>query len=95
MSMNKVEEVEAYTANVTKAILKKWNGVVRVWSEPMSAIEGSQVLDEITAPTEVTVFEEQRKAGCSGTPSPPTSLSLPEPGDHTLYQLCYLIPHLS
>ncbi len=60
MSMNKVEGVEAYTANVTKAILKKWNGVVRVWSEPMSAIEGSQVLDEITAPTEVTVFEEQK-----------------------------------
>ena len=60
MSMNKVEEVEPYAANVTKAILKKWNGVVRVWSEPMSAVEGSQVLDEITSPTEVTVFEEQK-----------------------------------
>ena len=44
MSMNKVEQVEPYSANVTKSILKKWNGVVRVWSEPMSAVEGSQVL---------------------------------------------------
>ena len=26
----------------------------------MSAVEGSQVLDEITSPTEVTVFEEQK-----------------------------------
>ena len=60
MSMNKVEEVEPYDANVTRAILKKWNGVVRVWSEPMSAVEGSQVLDEIIAPTQVTVFEEQK-----------------------------------
>ena len=60
MSMNKVEEVGPYDANVTRAILKKWNGVVRVWSDPMSAVEGSQVLDEITTPTQVTVFEEQK-----------------------------------
>ena len=66
MSMNKVEQVEAYSANVTKSILKKWNGVVRVWSEPMSAVEGSQVLDEITAPTQVTVFE--RAEGCLWLP---------------------------
>ena len=29
MSMNKVEEVEPYAANVTKSILKKWNGLRR------------------------------------------------------------------
>ncbi len=39
---------------------KGMGGIVRVWSEPMSAVEGSQVLDEITEPIEVTVTEEQK-----------------------------------
>ena len=47
MAMNKIEEVEPYQAKVSKETLKKWNGTVRVWSEPMSAVEGSKVLDEI------------------------------------------------
>jgi len=60
MAMNKIEKVGPYEATVSKAILKKWNGVVRVWSEPMSAVEGSKVLDEIKEPVRVTVFEEQK-----------------------------------
>ena len=60
MTMNKVEKVEPYIASINKEILKKWNGVVRIWSEPMSAVEGSQVVDEIKDPMEVTVFEEQK-----------------------------------
>ncbi len=58
--MNKIEKVDPYQANVSAEILKKWNGVVRVWSEPMSAVEGSTVLDEIREPAEVTVVEEQK-----------------------------------
>jgi len=58
--MNSIKSVEPYKAFVTKEILKKWNGVVRVWSEPKSAVEGSEVVDEITKPIEVTVIEEQK-----------------------------------
>jgi hypothetical protein len=60
MDMNSIKSVEPYKAFVTKEILKKWNGVVRVWSEPKSAVEGSEVVDEITKPIEVTVIEEQK-----------------------------------
>ncbi|MCH8088149.1 MAG: hypothetical protein IIC81_09920 [Chloroflexi bacterium] len=60
MAMNKIEEVEPYQAKVSKETLKKWNGTVRVWSEPMSAVEGSKVLDEIQDTIDVTVFEEQK-----------------------------------
>lgn len=58
--MNNIEKVEPYTAMVSEEILGKWNGIIRVWSEPMSAVEGSQVVDEIKEPLEVTVFEEQK-----------------------------------
>lgn len=58
--MNKIEKVEPYKVLVTKEILTKWNGVVRVWSEPKSAVEGAEVVDEIKKPTEVTVVEEQK-----------------------------------
>ena len=58
--MNKVEEVEPYQASVSKEILSKWSGVVRVWSEPKSAVEGAEVVDEIKEPVEVTVVEEQK-----------------------------------
>lgn len=58
--MNKIEKVEPYKAMVSEEILGKWNGIVRVWSEPMSAVEGSQVVDEIKEPLEVTVIEEQK-----------------------------------
>ena len=58
--MNKIERVEAYKAFIAKDILTKWNGFVRVWSEPKSAVEGSGVVDEISEPVEVTVVEEQK-----------------------------------
>ena len=58
--MNKMEKVEPYRAKIGKEVIKRWNGVVRVWSEPMSAVEGSQVLDEISEPIEVTVTQEQK-----------------------------------
>ncbi|MFQ5933899.1 MAG: hypothetical protein ACE5KI_04590 [Dehalococcoidia bacterium] len=58
--MNKIEQVEAYKATISEDVLKKWNGIVRVWSEPKSAVEGSQVLDEIKDPVGVTVVEEQK-----------------------------------
>ena len=58
--MNKVEKFEPYQASVSKEILSKWNGIVRVWSEPKSAVEGAEVIDEIKEPVEVTVVEEQK-----------------------------------
>jgi len=58
--MNNIKSVEPYRASVSKEILKDWNGVVRVWNEPKSAVEGAEVVDELTKPIEVTVTEEQR-----------------------------------
>lgn len=58
--MSKIVSVEPYKASVSKEILKKWDGVVRVWSEPKSAVEGAKVVDEIRKPIEVTVLEEQK-----------------------------------
>jgi len=58
--VNKVEKFEPYQASVSKEILSKWNGIVRVWSEPKSAVEGAEVIDEIKEPVEVTVVEEQK-----------------------------------
>ena len=58
--MNKVERVEPYKAMVNPDILKRWNGVVRVWSEPKSAVEGAEVVGELTESIEVTVVEEQK-----------------------------------
>jgi hypothetical protein len=57
---NIIKSVEPYKATVSKEILKQWNGVVRVWSEPKSAVEGAKVVDELTEPIEVTVTEEQK-----------------------------------
>ena len=48
-----------YPARVTKALLVKWNGEVRVWDSPRSAIEGAEVLDIITSPCAIRVVEEQ------------------------------------
>jgi len=58
--VNKTEKVEPYQASVSEEILSKWNGIVRVWSEPQSAVEGATVVDEIKEPVEVTVVEEQK-----------------------------------
>ena len=58
--MKNIITVEPYRASITAEILKKWNGTVRVWSEPKSAVDGAKVVDEITKPTNVTVIEEQK-----------------------------------
>jgi len=58
--MSKIEKVEPYKATVSEETLTKWNGIVRVWSDPKSAVEGAEVVDEIREPVEVTVLEEQR-----------------------------------
>lgn len=57
--MFKNRTVEPYPVRITKTILKKWNGEVRIWSEPKSAIEGATVLDKITKPITAKVLEEQ------------------------------------
>ncbi len=56
---NIIKSVEPYKATVSKEILKKWN-VLRVWSEPKSAVEGAKVVDELTEPIQVMVTEEQK-----------------------------------
>ena len=48
-----------YPAKVTKSLLNKWNGEVRVWDSPKSAIEGAKVLDIITRPLSAKVVDEQ------------------------------------
>lgn len=58
--MHRIEKVEPYKVSVTQEIIDKWNGIVRVWSEPKSAVEGAEVVDEIKRPIEVTVVEEQK-----------------------------------
>ena len=57
--MFKNRTVDAYPVSVTQAVLEKWNGEVRVWDTPQSAIEGAKVLDKLTEPTDATVVEEQ------------------------------------
>ena len=64
--MYKTEKVEPYQASVSEEILNKWNGIVRVWSEPKSAVDGAEVVDEIKKPVEVTVLEEQKGIYSSG-----------------------------
>lgn len=59
--MAKIEKVEPYRAVVSQEVISKWNGVVRVWSEPKSAVEGAEVVDQLREPTEVMVVEEQRE----------------------------------
>lgn len=58
--MNNIKVVEPYKAMISKDVIKKWNGAVRVWSEPRSAVEGAKMVDEIKEPVEVTVVEEQK-----------------------------------
>jgi hypothetical protein len=60
MVMEKIEPVQAYTAMITQEILNRYDGVVRVWDTPRSAIDGGQVADKITQPTEVVVSEEEK-----------------------------------
>jgi len=58
--MNDIKSVEPHKATISREIIKNWNGAVRVWNEPKSAVEGAKVMDEITKPIEVTVTEEQK-----------------------------------
>lgn len=48
-----------YEARITQKLLNKWQGEVRIWDGPKSAIEGAKVLDKITRPTKAQVVEEQ------------------------------------
>ena len=58
--MNKIESVEPYEAFINRETLGRWSGIVRVWSEPKSAVGGATVVDEIQRPLQVTVTGEQK-----------------------------------
>jgi hypothetical protein len=60
MVLEKIERVPEYKAMITQEILERYDGVVRVWDAPRSAIDGGQVVDRITQPTEVSVSEEEK-----------------------------------
>jgi hypothetical protein len=60
MVMEKIEHVQEYTAMITQEILDRYDGVVRVWDTPRSAIDGAQVVDKISQPTEIVVSEEEK-----------------------------------
>jgi hypothetical protein len=60
MVMEKIERVEAYAALITQEVLDRYDGVVRVWDAPRSAIDGGRVVDKITQPTEVVVSDEEK-----------------------------------
>ncbi|MCH8346409.1 MAG: hypothetical protein IIC87_05710 [Chloroflexi bacterium] len=57
--MFKTQTVDPYPVRITKTLLKKWQGEIRVWDSPQSAIEGGKVLDIIVKPTQARVLEEQ------------------------------------
>jgi hypothetical protein len=58
MESGKVE----YRAVINKDTLEKWHGI-RVWDKPQSAVDGAEVVDQITEPLEVKVVEEQNWNG--------------------------------
>ena len=58
MTDDKIE----YRAAIDKDTLGKWQGVVRVWDRPQSAVQGAEVVDKITEPIEVRVVDEQKDA---------------------------------
>jgi hypothetical protein len=60
MVLEKIERVQEYQAMITPEILARYDGVVRVWDSPRSAIDGGQVLDKIIQPTAVIVYEEEK-----------------------------------
>ena len=57
--MFKTQAVDPYPVKITKSLLNKWSGEIRVWDAPKSAIEGATVLDKITKPISARVLEEQ------------------------------------
>jgi hypothetical protein len=60
MVMEKIEQVQEYTAMITQEILDHYDGVVRVWDTPRSAIDGGQVVHKISQPTEIVVSAEEK-----------------------------------
>lgn len=60
MVMDKIAQVQEYTAVITQEVIERYDGVVRVWDTPRSAIDGGQVVDKITQPTDVVVSQEER-----------------------------------
>ena len=60
MVLENIERVQEYKAMITQETLDRYEGVVRIWDTPRSAIDGGQVADKITQPTEVLVFEEEK-----------------------------------
>jgi hypothetical protein len=60
MVLERIERVQAYRAMITQEILERYDGVVRVWDTPRSAIDGGQVVDKLSQPTEVIVCEEEK-----------------------------------
>ena len=60
MVMDRIEQVQEYQALITAEILARYDGVVRVWDSPRSAIDGGQVIDQITQPAEVVVRQEEK-----------------------------------
>jgi hypothetical protein len=60
MALENIEQVQEYRAQITQDILDRYDGVVRVWDTPRSAIDGGQVVDKLTQPTEVAVYEEEK-----------------------------------
>jgi hypothetical protein len=57
--MFKTRTVDPYPVKITKSLLNKWQGEIRVWDAPKSAIEGAEVVDKITKPIQARVVEEQ------------------------------------
>jgi hypothetical protein len=60
MVLENIEPVQEYRAKITQDVLDRYDGVVRVWDTPRSAIDGGQVVDKLTQPTEVVVHEEEK-----------------------------------
>jgi hypothetical protein len=60
MAMDKITQVQEYPAVITLEIIERYDGVVRVWDTPRSAIDGGQVVDKITQPTDVVVSAEEK-----------------------------------
>jgi len=57
--MEKSTKVEPYKMSITEETIKKY-GSVRIWDRPQSAVQGAEVVQEITKPIEVTVIDEQK-----------------------------------
>ena len=62
------EKVQPYKARIDDETLKRWNGCIRVWDAPRSAVDGAEVTDMIKEPIEVTVVEVQKDMMYGTTP---------------------------